>query len=293
MADFELEQFKTGINLSEFAAARGYTLDRRESSRNSAVMRHPDGDKIIVARYENGTWIYFSVRDYRDNGSVIDFLQNRGGGSLGEVRKTLRAWGGLPSPASGAQVPTFARDLLPVSRDRARVLQDWETARACVVFPYLTGRGLPPKVLSLPRFAGCVRKDRRDNALFPHYDKEGLCGFEIKNQGFTGFAPGGMKGLWHSKAKSTDRVLVLTESAIDALSFHVIHGMDDARYMSTGGKLNPQQPVLLRGAMEKMAEGATLVLGFDNDKDGDKLAEEVGGDSTKRAHGAADGAGGR
>jgi len=44
MIDDELERFKTLVNLSEFAALRGFKLDRRESSRNSAVMHHPDGD---------------------------------------------------------------------------------------------------------------------------------------------------------------------------------------------------------------------------------------------------------
>ena len=273
--DNELEQFKTRVNLSEFAASKGYALDRRESSRNSVVMRRPDGDKIVIAKNEaSGDWIYFSVRSDRDSGTVIDFLQNRGGGSLGEVRKSLRAWLGGSRPA-GVQLPTFAPALLPISRDRAGVMQEWERARACVALPYLTSRGLGPDILALPRFAGRVRVDRRDNALFPHYDHEGLCGYEIKNKGFTGFAPGGVKGLWHSSARSTDLWLVLTESAIDAVSFHVLHGVDSARYMSTGGALNPQQPTLLRGAMEKMPEGSVLILGFDNDEAGEKLTQEV------------------
>lgn len=53
--DTELERFKIEVVLPEFAAARGYFLDRRASSRNSVVMRHPDGDKIIIARYEGTT----------------------------------------------------------------------------------------------------------------------------------------------------------------------------------------------------------------------------------------------
>ena len=269
----ELEQFKTSINLSEFAASRGYVLDSQKTSRNSAVMVHPDGDKIVIARNEGRTWIYFSVRDDRDNGTMIDFVQNRGGGSLGEVRKTLRAWLGSSRPAIARSL--FARDLVPVSRDRAAVLTAWERARACTALPYLTSRGLGPDVLALPRFAGRVRVDQRNNALFPHYDKDGLCGFEIKNQGFTGFAPGGVKGLWHSAVKPSDFWLVLTESAIDAYSFQVIHGGDGARYMSTGGALNPQQPALLRGAMEKMPDGSVVILAFDLDDGGEKLAEEV------------------
>ena len=280
--DEELKSFKTRINLSEFAASRGYELDRRESSRNSAIMRHPDGDKIVIAKNEaSGDWMYFSVRDDRDNGTVIDFLKNHGA-AWGEIFRTLRAWLGESRPA-GVQLPAFARDLLPVSHDRAGVMAAWERARVCTALPYLTNRGLGPEVLALSRFAGRVRVDGRNNALFPHYDHEGLCGYEVKNKGFTGFAPGGIKGLWYSATRSTDHWLVFTESAIDGISFQVLHGGDSARYMSTGGEFSPQQrgsldlkqPGLLRTAMEKMPEGSVIILGFDNDAPGHALADEV------------------
>lgn len=272
--DSELERFKTDVILPELAASRGYAVDRRASSRNSVVMRHPDGDKIIIARYEGTThWVYCSVRDDRDNGTVVDFLQNRGGGSIGMVRKTLRTWLGSTRPTS--QLPLFVKELQPVSRDRAGVFAEWEKAEVCTALPYLTGRGLGPEVLALPLFAGCIRVDRRNNALFPHYDKEGLCGFEVKNKGFTGFAAGGRKGLWYSQTKTTDGRLVLVESAIDAMSFHVLYGDLFTRYMSTGGELNPQQPLLLRGAMEKLHPSAVVVLGFDDDEGGEKIAKEV------------------
>lgn len=43
-------------------------------------MRHPSTDDKIVIRVEgDGHWTYFSVRDARDNGTIIDFLQ-RGSG---------------------------------------------------------------------------------------------------------------------------------------------------------------------------------------------------------------------
>lgn len=274
MIDTELEQFKTLVNLSEFAASRGFELDRRESSRNSAVMRHPDGDKIIIARNEgNSNWIFFSVRDDRENGTIIDFIQRREGGNIGQVRKVLRGWLGSSRPV--VQLPLFVQDLEPVSRDRAGVLAAWERAERCLSLPYLTARGLSPEVLGLPIFSGCVRVDRRGNAIFPHYDKSGLCGFEIKNKGFTGFAAGGVKGLWFTQSKPTDKELVLTESAIDAISFHVLQKGNFTRYMSTGGALNPQQPALIRGAMEKLPAGAVVLIAFDNDEGGEKIAAEV------------------
>lgn len=269
----EIEQFKRNINLSEFAAHFGYSVDKRESSQNSAVMRHTNGDKVIITRSKSGDWVYFSVRDEKDNGSIIDFLQNRGGGSLGEVRKSLRGWLGSSRPV----VPqaSFMREISPVSHDRAAVLVAWEKAHFRAAVPYLEGRGLGPEVLKLSRFNDRFRVDHRGNVLFPHHDREGLSGFELKNKDFTGFASGGVKGLWFSACRPSDTALVLTESAIDALSFHVLNPSDTARYMSTGGALNPQQPALIRGALDKLPPGSVAFLAFDNDAGGDKLAQEV------------------
>ncbi len=67
----ELKEFKQRINLTEYAAAFGYQLDRKASSRNSAVLRHAGGDKIIVAKAEDGNWVYFSVHDGEDSPRFI------------------------------------------------------------------------------------------------------------------------------------------------------------------------------------------------------------------------------
>lgn len=269
----ELERFKSSINLTEFAASRGYALDRRESSRASATMRHPNGDKIIIAKSDSGDWIYFSVREDRDNGTIIDFLQNRGGGSLGEVRKTLRNWLGTSRPF--VPVDEYIPQLLPMTHDRAATVKAWEQAKFSVAVPYLIGRGLDEKLMGNERFLIRFKIDKRGNVLFPHYDKEGLCGFEIKNKGFTGFSSGGIKGLWYSACHTTDRTLIFAESAIDAISYHALNPDEFTRYMSTGGTMNPQQPALIRAAIEKMPRGSVIILAFDHDEGGEKLVEEV------------------
>jgi len=64
----EIDLFKTEINLTAYAASCGYILDQKTTSRNSAVMVHHDGDKIVIARAkEDKHWVYFSVRDHNDN----------------------------------------------------------------------------------------------------------------------------------------------------------------------------------------------------------------------------------
>jgi hypothetical protein len=105
--DSELDAFKTQIDLRQYAAAQGYQLDPRESWRGSAVMRlgGPGGDKIIIKRNSNGHYVFFSVRDDADNGTIIDFLQKRQRLSLGGVRQALRPWIGRPPFPRAATLP--------------------------------------------------------------------------------------------------------------------------------------------------------------------------------------------
>jgi hypothetical protein len=270
MSDDELESFK-GIDLRAFAASQGYQLDKRESWRGSAVMRHPNTDKIVIKRAADGHYVYFSVRDDRDNGSIIDFVQNRERVSLGVVRKVLRPWVGAPP----APVPCFPT-LHKTSKDRLRVETEFAKMQEATRHPYLENeRALPASLLASERFAGRVRIDARGNAVFPHFDADGLCGFEIKNLGFTGFAAGGSKGLWLSHELADDNRLAFSESSIDALSHAVLFPDDHARYASIGGKPNPTQPELILTAIERMPAGAEIISAMDADADGRKLADVV------------------
>ena len=144
----ELENFKTNINLTEYAASQGYELDRRESSRNSVIMRHSTGDKIIIARGEDKHWIYFSIRDESDNGSIIDFIQNLSQASLGEVRKKLRPWIGYGSPPKRPPVKSYVQNVELSSKDLARVIASFNGMQELPRHPYLEGRGIPAAVLA-------------------------------------------------------------------------------------------------------------------------------------------------
>ena len=274
--DEELDDFKTHINLSEYAAAQGYVLDRRASSKNSAVMRSQGGEKIVIARAEDQHWIYFSVHDSLDNGSIIDFVQKRRSCKLGGVRQELRPWLGGARHVTRPHPDLFAREIAQITRDRARVLLELARMKPLLFHRYLEEeRGIPASLLKSPRFAGKLKVDFRANAVFPHADQEGPCGYEVKNKAFTGFAPGGEKGLWFSAASSTDTALVIAESGIDALSHAVLHPDMHARYASTGGAMNPTQPDLIRSAIGRMGQGSRIVIATDNDPGGHALADQI------------------
>src|SRR5262249_32010515 len=143
----------------------GYQRDRRESSRASVVMRHPtNDDKVVVARAPDGHFVYFSVRDERDNGTIVDFVQGRTSKNLGEVRAELRQWLGLPRPE---RAPTEAPpDLKPVQRDRHEVARRFAAAQEPDNNRYLNERGLRPETLADPKFAGTWKQDAKGNVLF-------------------------------------------------------------------------------------------------------------------------------
>ena len=258
--DSELEAFKRRIDLRQFAASLGYEMDRRESWRGSTVLRR-GADKIVVKRNGNGHYVFFSVRDDEDHGTLIDFLQRRQNLSLGAVRQILRPW--IDRPAASPQFP----GLESTSPNRMHVECAYRRMANAQRFPYLEHeRGVPADVLLAPRFAGRMRIDSRGNTVFPHFDAAGLCGYEIKNCGYSGFAAGGQKGLWFSHAQPDDRRLVLTESA-DA--------EDQTRYASLAGKPSSRQAALVQATIAKLPAGTEIVAAFDADDAGRKLAEMI------------------
>jgi hypothetical protein len=268
MSDPELDRFKTKINLTEYAASRGYQLIRHETSRNSVAMKHQaTGDKIIIARNDNNHWIFFTVGKTTENGSIVDFVQEKGqGGSLGYVRKTLRPW--INDTVSHRPAPSaYAKKVETSTKDRQAILSQLVAMQLAGDHAYLASRGITKDILTHPRFAGRVYMDKFGGAVFPHEDTQGICGLEQRNRKFKGFPPGSDKGLWRSNAKLDDKRLVFCESAIDALSYHALHPDPHTRYMSFGGGWSDKTRTLIHRAAEKHP-GPEIILAYDNDPAG-------------------------
>jgi hypothetical protein len=275
MHDDELHRFKSDIHLVQYAAERyGYQRDRRESSARSHVLRHPSsGDKIVVRQDDDGHWTYFSVRDGRDHGTIVDFVRQRGRHlSLGSIRQELRQWIGTARPVPDYAAPSVRRE------PRRSPAETFLAGRPADTSAYLASRGLHLETLRHPRFAGTWRLDARGNVLFVHRDEtEAITGFEIKNRGFTGFAPGGTKSAWQSALRDGDRALVVTESAIDALSHSQLHpeARSTTRYLSTAGQPSPSQMDLLDRTFARLPFDTTVVAAVDSDAAGRELANRI------------------
>lgn len=272
----ELDQFKSQINLCAYAAARGFVLVPRQSSRHCAVLRHSSGDKLIVSCGPNGHWRYFNVHNSRDQGTIIDFVQFRDRLSLGSVRRELRQWLGRVPNLAQTSHPSFS-ELQPQIHDLTQVRLAWEEARPIEgTNDYLqVERRIPAAIVVDARFQDQLRSGPRQNILFAHHQSGELYGFEIKNRGFTGFAPGGVKGLFCSLSSPGDRELVICETAIDALSYAALHGVHGKRFVSTAGQISPLQKQLLQTAVDEMPTGSKITLAMDNDAGGHQLITTI------------------
>ena len=282
----ELQDFKR-IDLVQYAVSRGFSVDRRASSKSSIVVRHSCGDKLIISRDPSGTYFYFNAKG-NDYGTIIDLVQSLDGGSIGDVRKTLRGY--KPSATITNNPSVMQTVVYRQAKDHLAVKNAWQNAQDLKCRnSYLTDyRSIPESVYLDGKFAGRFRVDVRGNILAAHHDRDGLCGFEMKNgtkekTTFTGFSPGGTKGLFFSKSSLDDRIVVLTETFIDALSVATITGVSGRRFFSLGCHPSPSQMELLESAISKLADGTIVEMRFDHDAGGSKLADKVSAEILAKA----------
>ncbi|MDO8607902.1 MAG: DUF3991 and toprim domain-containing protein [Phaeospirillum sp.] len=265
----ELEAMRR-IDLVKLAQSMGYQVDARESTKSSIKLRN-GADVVIAQPGRDGTWSYFSTGNDHDSGGVLQFVQNRQGGTLGQVRQFLR-------PYLDADYQTNAPPQPPEQdRDHTAARQAWMAARAVVPL-YLQQRGIDR--ITIEALANDeVRQDQRGNVLFAHRDQNGnLVGFEVKGKTWSGFAKGGQKTLavfGTPEARRQPTRIVVVESGIDApLSLGQMEQRRDTLYVSTGGAIGQRTLRELRQLADRHPQ-AKVVLGFDNDEAGQKLAERV------------------
>lgn len=257
----ELERFKVDINLPDYLARQGYEVDKKTSSKDSVCMRSSN-EKLIITTDSQGHGIYFDVKDDSNKGSIIDFVQKHQGLNLGQVRKELR-------PILGIQDPVSERVYKPkpITRDHTQVIHSFKRMEEVTSHKYLESRGVDN--LSDDRFT--VMKDPRGNAIFPHYKDNMLTGYELKNQGFTGFSKGGEKALYVTNNIDKASKVYITESAIDALSLAKSQPDPEAAYVSVGGSMSPAQ----KEELKRLLDDKETVLAVDNDKGGDTIAQDI------------------
>lgn len=134
-------------------------------------------------------------------------------------------------------------------------------------------RKLPATLLEPLAQSGVLYADARANAVFLLLDTAGRpVGAELRGTtslGWRGMAPGSRKDCgFFSIPAPTTHAIVLCESAIDAISCHVLH--PDYRCLSTSGAR--PGPAWLPALI---SQGLPIYCGFDADPTGDAMAQRM------------------
>ena len=263
----QLERFKTEINLVEYAMSLGYEYIREKSSHNKAVLFHESGDKIIVVTDKSDRGLYFSFQDDWDKGTIIDFIQNRSELNLGEVRKELRPWLHNRNSNNTTLKPQ------PISDERISLIEKTLDFSVLTNHPYLAKLEIGNSTLTNKRFIGRIAVDRDNNAIIPHYDDDGLTGYQTYNQNWKSLKQTGTKALWKSNSNEKDTRLVITRTAVDALSYHQLLPNQHTRYISTEGVLSNYQKELIIEAIAEFSDAnKNVIIALGNDEEDKQLA---------------------
>ena len=264
----DFSNFKRQINLADFSTTFGYSLDRKKSTRTSIAMKSSN-DKIIVSK-KGGLWVYFSVTNDQDCGTIIDFIANRTQQSISDVGRYLARWSGFETDC---RLSSFVIE--EPKHDSSRVRVVFEKCQPLQACGYLEGRGLNRDLLVSRRFTGRIFKDRYGNVAFPHFRNREICGLELKNHKRGLLVKGSQKTFWRSNVKRSDQVLVISESVIDALSYQQIHGLKNAMFLATGGGLSSRQCTILGEMLKSTPNIHSVILATDNDDGGHRIANQL------------------
>ena len=225
--------FKEEINLIDFACANGYAINKKKSTKHAACLAKGNEDRIIVSR-KNGVWVYFSVYDTSDNGTIIDFVQNKLQKSYTAIFEMLENWKGA-SVTSHYQMPET-----PVYNQK-RIQNIFEKCNSVEHHSYLKQRGIDKKLIVSERFENTIYRDNFNNVVFPQYKDEKIAALELKNKDIHVFVKGSEKTVWQSNRFKTDTHLYIAETPIDALSYQALFSIQNAFYIAISGSPSKSQ----------------------------------------------------
>jgi hypothetical protein len=291
--ELTFQKIKEQVELPELLSYYGYSLKKGEDLNKGKWHVFEGDDTLVVFKGRGGDWMYFNSQDDRDKGSVIDWMKNRV--CSGRISGIAQAPARSVWQAVNDHFRTYL-NLPEAERPRLDLPPIAETApgekfysiytkncRPLENTAYLESRGITKSTLARPEFAGRILNQFHTvqrpgmppktfiNTAFPAYNEGRVVGLELKGEGYRGQAPESQfsRSLWLSKLPVPGPAthLLVSESALDALSYAQLHPDDAAWYASTAGTLTQNKIFELKRLLTE-AGIPTIRATFDNDTQG-------------------------
>ncbi|WP_408042359.1 DUF3991 domain-containing protein [Tenacibaculum litopenaei] len=231
-------------------------------------MFNDENDKIVISK-KNSIWMYFSVFNHEDNGTIINFIQNRTGKSIPEILQKFQSGGHdilNERPKYCIKEKTYEPDRIK------KLFSQYTVAKEHI---YLNYRGISNAVMNSERFKGCIYKDKYGNTIFPHFKNGEVCGLEIKGGNISVFVNGSEKTLWYSNRFKNDNTLAISEAPIDAMSYHMLFSLKHTFYLATGGSISRKQINIINQILYDHSQLERVLIITDNNKGGNQIADKL------------------
>jgi hypothetical protein len=275
----------------ELALANGYSCNRSKGIK-WPVLESNSGDKIIIVNPNSSSnQGYFNPNDDRDKGTLINFVGNRLGDIFPQdlslsreqnINRVLHQWLNLPFRERLASTKIMGSS-------RHGELVEESTFSPVVLKPlkdmdYLKLRGIDESTLRSTNFHGKILQCRIGNfcnIAFPYQETIGgkYVGAEIRNHQFKRHLRGSLRtsSVWVSNIPDQAKRLIISESAIDCLSYFQIKGDFEDVYMSFGGSITNGQLQTICNMVKQLPLDATfrVIIAVDHDKMGKEYAKKI------------------
>lgn len=263
-------------NLVTYLINQGFTVDYRGKTSqnfNKTIIVRRCELKIAVKQHSDGHWTYINTHFPQDCGSIIDWRIAHEGMSFASAIATPLFF----PTVSRIAAFSLAEHGVNLRNSHSTPKEQWENCSRLIKWDYFESRGLKEYFLeNLYRFNEVVRQDKKGRVVFRH-DNAHLqpCGFEIKGHKYTGFCPGGEKGLfWIKSDAEAIEAIVFAETALDALSYGQTFPRSNCALASFAGNWNKSQPKLISAVLRKYSH-AEIIIATDADSAGDNFAQKI------------------
>jgi len=285
----KFQDFRSEISIIELAISNGYKLSKSDGLKWPVLKDEVSGDKIIIVNPRSSSnQGYFNPNDSKDKGTLINFVKNRlgsifpyesGKSEMSNINTVLYNYQNLDIPEKN----TYRSNIKElVEKHSTKEFKLPEGITELKNPGYLYFRGLQSQTLNSNAFKGKifnVRIGEYDNIGFPYYDAEGgIVGYEIRNKQYKHMVEGSKRSfcVWHSNIPDTLDRIVLTESPIDALSYHQLKGEKNTLYVAFSGAVGDDQIATVKAIIKRanLSPDFQFISAVDNDNAGRGYTEK-------------------
>jgi hypothetical protein len=283
------QDFRSQISIIELAISVGYKLSKSDGLKWPVLKDEVSGEKIIIVNpHSSSNQGYFNPNEPKDKGTLVNFVKNRLGSifpyessksEISNVNTVLYSYQNLDIPEKSVYRSNVEKLIEKYSSKEFKLP---EVITEVKNPEYLYSRGLELQTLNNTAFKGKifnVRIGEYDNIGFPYYDAENnIAGYEIRNNQYKHMVEGSKRSsaVWHSNIPDKLDFVLLTESPIDALSYHQLKGKENTLYVAFAGAVGDDQITTLKAIIKRanISPDFKFISAVDNHDAGRRYAEK-------------------